>query len=276
MKYKISELAKILDVSTNTVRRYETQGYITSVRDENSGYRYYTEEDVVSFINARLLRKYGFSHEQLEQMKNYDLCETITAYEDRMAEMDKKIAYMTYVRHRIKDDVLLLKKVEKMDEYQVYEKDNVTMVCVLYKENDKILTEPGRLKKISEFMYSSPEVQRIYIIRKSDIDNGRLVLNMGWSIKEIHMDKYGMTENQYTERYEQAPSIMGVVKLPVEDMANCHMSPDQIKNILLGEHLRYMKEHGLEIAGDVLGVVIGCAYEQGKDVQYLLMSVPVK
>lgn len=39
MRYKISDLAKLLDVSTNTVRRYEDMGYISAVRDENSGYR---------------------------------------------------------------------------------------------------------------------------------------------------------------------------------------------------------------------------------------------
>ena len=39
MRYKISDLAKLLDVSTNTVRRYEDIGYISAVRDENSGYR---------------------------------------------------------------------------------------------------------------------------------------------------------------------------------------------------------------------------------------------
>ena len=38
MRYKISDLAKLLDVSTNTVRRYEDMGYISAVRDENSGY----------------------------------------------------------------------------------------------------------------------------------------------------------------------------------------------------------------------------------------------
>ena len=30
MRYKISDLAKLLDVSTNTVRRYEDMGYISA------------------------------------------------------------------------------------------------------------------------------------------------------------------------------------------------------------------------------------------------------
>ena len=60
MKYKIGELAKLLNISTNTVRRYENQGYIHAVRNEDSGYRYYDEDGVFDITNIRLLRKYGY------------------------------------------------------------------------------------------------------------------------------------------------------------------------------------------------------------------------
>ena len=69
MKYKIGELAKLLNISTNTVRRYENQGYINAVRNEDSGYRYYDEDGVFDITNIRLLRKYGFPHEKLLEMQ---------------------------------------------------------------------------------------------------------------------------------------------------------------------------------------------------------------
>ena len=114
MKYKIGELAKLLNISTNTVRRYENQGYIHAVRNEDSGYRYYDEDGVFDITNIRLLRKYGFPHEKLLEMQSYTIQEEIAAYQERMQQMDKEIAYMTYVRHRIKDDVLLMQKAAQM------------------------------------------------------------------------------------------------------------------------------------------------------------------
>ena len=84
MRYKISELAKLLGVSTNTVRRYEDMGYISAVRDENSGYRYYNDDDIFSVMNAKMHVKYGFSHEQISQMQSFSLEETIDAYKKRM------------------------------------------------------------------------------------------------------------------------------------------------------------------------------------------------
>ena len=151
MKYKIGELAKLLNISTNTVRRYENQGYIHAVRNEDSGYRYYDEDGVFDITNIRLLRKYGFPHEKLLEMQSYTIQEEIAAYQERMQQMDKEIAYMTYVRHRIKDDVLLMQKAAQM--IDVYEKDCVEQIYVLYKEGGKLLQEAGRLKKIEEIIY---------------------------------------------------------------------------------------------------------------------------
>ena len=131
MKYKIGELAKLLGVSTNTVRRYEDMGYISAVRDENSGYRYYNDDDIFSVMNAKMHVKYGFSHEQISQMQSFSLEETIDAYKKRMDELDKQIAYMTYLRHRLKDDYLLMNKAATYSD--IYEKMSLTMyTCLLY------------------------------------------------------------------------------------------------------------------------------------------------
>ena len=90
MRYKISDLAKLLDVSTNTVRRYEDMGYISAVRDENSGYRYYDDDGIFGVLNAKMHVKYGFSHEQIAKMQHFSLEQSIEAYKERMDEMDRQ------------------------------------------------------------------------------------------------------------------------------------------------------------------------------------------
>ena len=184
MKYKISELAKLLGVSTNTVRRYEDMGYISAVRDENSGYRYYNDDDIFSVMNAKMHVKYGFSHEQISQMQSFSLEETIDAYKKRIDEMDKQITYMTYLRHRLKDDYLLMNKAATYSD--IYEKMSLTMYTVVYKDGEKLLQEPERLQKLGEFIYNSPEVLHTYIIPKESVDYGNFRVCCGWSVKEEH------------------------------------------------------------------------------------------
>lgn len=274
MKYKISDLARLLNVSTNTVRRYEEQGYIQADRDENSGYRYYNDDSIFGIIRAKLLRKYGFKHEDLQEMKQYDIYQRIAAYEKRMSDMDEQIAYMTYLRHRIKDDCVLMKKAAELD--TLYEKECVEQIYVLYKEGAKLLLEPERLQKIHEFLYDSPEIQQIYIIPKAELDKGSFLICSGWAVKAVHMEKYNMTENEYTRRYPKQRSVMGISKIPASLEKLWEYSGEDLKSFMLGKYLKYIEENNMRIAGDVIGIVITKAMENGKDMIYLLMSIPVE
>ena len=272
MRYKISELAKLLGVSTNTVRRYEDMGYISAVRDENSGYRYYNDDDIFSVMNAKMHVKYGFSHEQISQMQSFSLEETIDAYKKRMDEMDKQITYMTYLRHRLKDDYLLMNKAATYSD--IYEKMSLTMYTVIYKDGEKLLQEPERLQKLGEFIYNSPEVLHTYIIPKESVDNGNFRVCCGWSVKEEHMDKYGMTENSYTQIYKGKPSVMGISEVPADIGRLANENPEYLKELMIGKHLDYMKEHNLYLNGDIIGIVITKVRDSGKNVIYMLMSLP--
>lgn len=271
MKYKIGELAKILDVSTNTVRRYEDMGYISAVRDENSGYRYYDEDSVFAIINAKFMRKYGFSHEAIGEMNSMNLDSMIESYEDRMAEMDKEIAYLTWVRHRIKDDIIMMKKAA--DDGAAYEKTCLDFVYVLYKTGDRLLTEPGRIEQIKEFLYTSPEVQRICIIRKENYEAGNYVLSWGWAVKSEHIEKYNLMINKYAERYESKPSVMSFVKC--EDANGIYTDNEAVKKEFLTKIIDYTTENNLTVNGDIIGIFISRAVEDKKEVRYLLISAPI-
>ena len=45
-KYKIGEVAKELDRSTLTIKKWEESGLIPEARRDSRGWRYYTEEDI--------------------------------------------------------------------------------------------------------------------------------------------------------------------------------------------------------------------------------------
>ncbi len=273
MKYKISDLAKLLDVSTNTVRRYEDMGYIRSVRDDNSGYRYYNDDAIFGILNARLMRKYEFTHEELDDMLHYSLAENIEAYELKMQELEARIAYMNDVKHRIKDDLILMRKADAGCE--LYEKLSVEQVYILFKENNRISNEKGRLKKVKEFLYDCPEMQRIYLMRKETLDKGGFELVPGIAIKQMDMDRCHMTENEYTKRYPQRMSVMGLARM-VGDIDCYENNMDRLRDVIIGPHLQYIKEHNMHITDDAIAIVISRAWEGGQEITYMLVSVPIQ
>jgi DNA-binding transcriptional MerR regulator len=274
MKYKISELSTLLNVSTNTVRRYEKMGYITSKRFENSNYRYYSEDDITKFITARLLRKYGFTHTEVASMRSSEMPGLIAAYENRIGEMDQQISYLTNLRHRLKDDLVLMKKIDVFKELG-YIRECVPLSYVLYQSGDKLLKESERIMTLQDYLYLSPEVQRIYLIRKEDVENDNIILNVGWAIKLDHLDRYKIKENEYTERYEKRKSLFSLAKLPVNSENTSKYTNAQLKEVLLNEPFKYMQEHNLIIDGDIIGIVITIVIENNQEMQYILMSIPI-
>jgi len=274
MKYKISEVSTLLDVSTNTVRRYEKMGYITSKRSENSNYRYYSEDDIRKFMTARLLRKYGFTHTEIASMKNSEMLDLISAYENRIEKMDEQINYLTNLRHRLKDDLVLMKKVDVFKQLG-YIKDCMALSYILYQSGDKLLNEPKRIMALQDYLYLSPEVQQIYLIRKEDVENDNVILNVGCAIKLDHLDKYGIKENEYTERYEKRKSLLSLAKLPLNIANYNKCNSERFREILLKEAFKYMQEHNLKVDGDIIGIIITTVIEDNREIQYILMSVPI-
>ena len=60
--FKIGENAKILGITRKTILVYEDMGLLTpAVKDENSGYRYYTADNMTQIRSIRSLQTLGLS-----------------------------------------------------------------------------------------------------------------------------------------------------------------------------------------------------------------------
>lgn len=107
---------------------------------------------------------------------------------------------------------------------------------------------------------------------------GRFTISCGYSIKEEHLEKYHLHINQYAQKYIPKPSVMGISKVPAKLSSIYDYSQDEIKEIMIGRHLAYMKEHNLVLDGDITGIVITKVKDDDSDdhVMYILMSVPVR
>ena len=105
MKYKTSDLSKILNVSDNTIRRYAQKGYLNPERDEDTKYRYFNNSDVEKMAYISKYRKIGFGHEEIANMFQYDIDQCNVTFEEKMEEIDREIKKLTYLRHMLKDDI---------------------------------------------------------------------------------------------------------------------------------------------------------------------------
>ena len=70
--YDISQLCAMLNTTSRTLRFYEQKGLIQSIRDNNSGRRQYTEEQISLIKNILVLRKLGLSIKRIQQLQKHD------------------------------------------------------------------------------------------------------------------------------------------------------------------------------------------------------------
>ena len=84
--FQIGEVMKIIGVTRKTLRVYEDMGLLTpAVQDEESGYRYYTADNMTQIRSIRSLQMLGLSLKEVAEYY-YD-AENIDAHLERLMEL---------------------------------------------------------------------------------------------------------------------------------------------------------------------------------------------
>jgi len=111
--YKIGELAKLADVSTDTVRYYEKQGMMECGERSDSGYRQYNNRDLQRLRFIRYAKTTGFTLEAIKELLSlridpaHHTCqESKSIVDSRLAEVEAKLSEL----ERMKDSLTRLSK----------------------------------------------------------------------------------------------------------------------------------------------------------------------
>lgn len=275
MKYKTSDLSKMLNVSANTIRRFAEKGYLSPQRDDDNQYRYFENSDVEKTTYISKYRKIGFGHEEIADMFQSDLFGNCAIYEKKMAELDKEIMRLKFHRHMLKDDINLIQRSKGYGE-EFQEKDCVPLYYVSYKTERKMRTDKNCTEEVHRFLYDFPEIRYVYIVRKEDILQRQIRYEEAIAIREELVDYLQLdVSNEVIEYYPQHKSIMRVVRLPIDFRDENVTESYDVKSLLYDNFFEYMKENGYTLAGDAIGVKIGFSKEEGQEMQYILFSMPV-
>ena len=253
MKYKISDLAKILGVTSMTLRRYEKNGYLTPERDD-SDYRWYTQQDIIKTAQIRILRKCGFTHSEIEEMFGNTSDNILDIAQKKLNEIDEEMRRQKHMRHWLKDNIQLMKTLKTIGT------GFVLMECppvryVIYSEGEKLFTEKERLKTIEDFMYRSEEVQHMCLYKYEDTQKNIFIPHSGWAIKEMdieRLDLYDIMKNdRFIEVYPQQLCMYGVISFPVQCLENIEKQRAYIDDFGTRRD-EFMQKNGFKCSGDTM------------------------
>lgn len=279
MKYTTNDLSKILDVSTNTIRRFEEKGYLRAERDDQNNYRQFNNSDVEKLMYVGKYRKIGFAHEDITKLLQGDIDNVFSLLTKKKEELDYQIARYQAISHMMKDDIILIKNMRKYGNNFI--ERNCSPVCyILFMKKGEVCLENQREQELRGFMSSCPEFEYVYLFEKSDVEKNQCIYSEGVAAHHICIQKYRVDITPLMESYESRPCILRFVRLPL-DITKKETNEEKVRNeqmqtLLFGGLHEYMEEHDYILAGDALGVKIGFSKEENREWQYVLMHFPVE
>jgi len=98
MAYTVGKIAQLLDIPPSTIRFYDKKGLLPFVERSRGGVRQFTEEDRARMENILLLRRFGFSVEeirdfvQLEEQGPATRPQRLAILENRGRALEEEIA----------------------------------------------------------------------------------------------------------------------------------------------------------------------------------------
>lgn len=88
--YTSGEFAKKANITIRTIRYYDKQGILSPTFRNNSGYRFYSDEDFIKLQKILTLKYLGFSLEEIRTMTLYDSTEEIEESLELQIQLVKK------------------------------------------------------------------------------------------------------------------------------------------------------------------------------------------
>lgn len=257
MRYLTSDLAKLLGVTTNTIRRYENSGFLNPKRD-TSNYRWYEHYDISKTAMVRLYIKCGFSHEEIRSIIGNDSQSIRNICTERLQNIDNQIERLKRLRHWLKDNIQLMDRAQELKD-SFYIMDCTALRYVVFSIGDEILNERGRLDTIKYFMYEAPEVKLMNIFKLDDLEKGSFIPYTAWTIKEVDVEKFNMRDivntNKYIEFYPSLKSLFGTIEISAQDVYD-DKKTNQIRKEYLKKVKKYIDENNYRISGDMLEVLV--------------------
>lgn len=106
----IKEFAKLCGCNPQTLRYYDRMNLLKPVKvDEWSGYRFYEEEQAITFVKIKNLQKARFSIEEIRELLIKDDTEIYNAFETKIAEEEKLLQEIKNIQKSYQTEITNMK-----------------------------------------------------------------------------------------------------------------------------------------------------------------------
>ena len=272
-RYRIGEVSKMVDVPVETIRFLEHKGLVKPEKNAENGYRSYSVWDVNQILDYKKFRQIGFtSRETVDLVRNCSLS-------GLLEQLDSKKKEAVFLAHYYQAKALKLKNFqsvlnnasELVGKYYIMNRpENYSLFT--RKRNDKGLymtsakeTEGG----FQELTRHYPFVEHIFRIKEDWMrqPSTQTQAQWGFTVKKYWADRLGIQLLPKMEHLRAVTALFTVIRIGAQE----YFTPAVLEGAMA-----YMSEHRYESNGDILGIYIATVREQGCNVRYLELWIPIR
>jgi len=112
-KFLIGELARLFNISSDTLRHYDKMGLLNPEHDKRNNYRYYDIRNMFRLSRILFLKNLGISLGEIKDyMKNKNTARLIGMLNKKSGEIDIRIHQLMNLKHKINSKLELLENIE--------------------------------------------------------------------------------------------------------------------------------------------------------------------
>lgn len=249
-KYKISEVAKIFNISRETLLYYDKIGILKpDLIDSSNNYRYYFEESITKLGFILILKDFDLSLKEIkEYLESNEKEKSLKVLFKRLEIIEKQLISLEKAKNRVLDEIKEIKETSLTKENFPFLEEippqSIFLLPVAMPKGEKELQET--LVKLRTYSKNLDVGKRISILKKENLLNGRY----------LEPEYVGYVLNS-SEDNENLPGLFCACILHKKETKKIH----ETYSVLLN----FIKENNFKIIGDVREYFNDCVVNNGKN-----------
>lgn len=266
-KYSIGTMARLLGISAEAIRYYESRNIIQPVRDPETGYRYYNTGDFHMLLRARHYQNYGFSLEEVADLfRSRDLPGIQEQMGMQEAGIQREIVRQINLLKRIRQSQAMLEDaVNSVGQYRIEERPGIYRMNT--QKNYTLCRSKEELKLIEEWAGKTPFVYSCAVFYEEEIRKGETGFDFGMGLNEEYAQFLEVEETDQVQYYP--PCLCVHTCLP--SRSGQYLSLNSLK-----DSLDYLKSNGLELQGDIVTQVVCMTKPEDEYFNWHIVWLPIK
>lgn len=205
--YKIGEIAKLLGISSETLRNYEKRGLIYPYK-EDSNYRYFDIIQVNHLLNLQKYQQYGFHLNEIKDiMDDLTMEEVELALVQKEQELINESFYLNLKINSIHTTTMCMLQAQNA-KHSCFLGTRPALYRLNYQKNLELIHDPmvhqevANWRKYADLTFMSGSIpMNKEVISQKDFD-------FGFCMDQKTAEFLGIHENEYIHFYDQCPAVI--------------------------------------------------------------------